>query len=216
MRISSVITHVGYAIGGAMIGGAFAAMVHPPGIIQFLSLAAAYAAYGYLLCALVIGPLRVLQGGRPILSDRRRRHLGIWCGIFSLFHVVAGLNVHFGGDMIQYFLVPTRSGQLSVRADAFGLTSELGLVATLGTALLLGVSNNASLRKMGALRWKQLQRISYPVFGLVVVHGIIFQFLEHRTMGLIVGVAAAASLVAVLQACAFKIRREASRPIIVR
>ena len=194
-----------------MIGGAFAALAHPRGVVQYVSFAAAYAALYYLCWALLIGPLRVLRRGRPMLSDRRRRHVGIWCGIFALIHVAAGLNVHFSGHFAQYFLEADSSGRMWVRHDAFGLTNDIGLLATFGTVLLLGLSNDISLRKLGVLRWKNLQRISYPLFGLIIVHAVVYQLLEHRDLGLIIFMTAMASIVAILRVRAFKVRRRMSQ-----
>lgn len=204
----SLFMHSGYAIGGAAIGSLLSALGHPHNVVQFISFAAAYAALCFLSWALLIGPLRVLRGGRPLVSNRQRRHVGIWAGIFTMLHVAAGLNVHFGGHFNQYFFTPADGlDRMSFRYDAFGFTNDLGVLATVGTAILLGLSNDVSLRKIGAQRWKFLQRISYPVFTIVVVHSGIYQLLEHRSANLMILVASMFSLVATLQARGFLTRR---------
>jgi DMSO/TMAO reductase YedYZ heme-binding membrane subunit len=49
-------------------------------------------------------------------------------------------------------------------------------------ALLLTLSNNASLRALGPRQWKGLQRWVYAAFVLTVAHGIAYQVIEERAL----------------------------------
>ncbi|MDH3282042.1 MAG: hypothetical protein OEQ18_13070, partial [Gammaproteobacteria bacterium] len=46
--------------------------------------------------------------------------------------------------------------------------------------VLLGLSNDWSLRRLGRRKWKRMQRLAYVAFGLIVVHGFAFQLIESR------------------------------------
>jgi DMSO/TMAO reductase YedYZ heme-binding membrane subunit len=85
------------------------------------------------------------------------------------------------GRFWLYFVYPADEGRLlPVRYDLFGLANYTGLMAILVLALLLALSNNASLRALGRQRWKALQRWNYAAFALTAVHGIAYQVLERR------------------------------------
>lgn len=217
MKISKIrsgpVRHLGHAIGGTLAGAAFAALAGARDPIQFFSFATAYAALFYLAAALLIGPLRVLRGNRPLVSSRTRRDVGIWSGIFALLHVAFGLNVHFGGDFSAYFFQPPGTpGWSRLRRDPFGITNDLGLAATVAVAVLLALSNDLSLRKLGTKRWKNLQRLAYPLFAAVVIHAAIYQIIEHRITMLMGVLILTAGSVAVLQMRGFAARRRGVGP----
>ena len=46
--------------------------------------------------------------------------------------------------------------------------------------LLLILSSDRSLRRLGPRRWKSLHRLNYALFGLVAAHGLVYQGLEER------------------------------------
>ena len=78
-------------------------------------------------------------------------------------------------------------------------------IAALVFALLLVLSNDFSLRKLGAVRWKSLQRWAYAGVVLTAAHAIAYQHIEKRipafqvflyiTLGLVLAV----QMVAVLK-----------------
>jgi DMSO/TMAO reductase YedYZ heme-binding membrane subunit len=80
--------------------------------------------------------------------------------------------------------------------NVFGISNDLGLLATLLLLVLLALSNTVSLRILKGKRWKQLQRLTYLLAGLVVAHTIGFQYLNLR--GPVLLVAVIISLVVVL------------------
>ncbi len=129
-----------------------------------------------LAITLVLGPINVLTGRPNPVSTHLRRDLGIWGGLISLAHVVIGLQRHMKGRWWLYFTFPGRSGRLfGLRYDIFGLTNWIGLAATLVVAVLICISSDAALRRLGTSRWKWLQRSNYVLFLGVVVHGFFYQ-----------------------------------------
>lgn len=149
------------------------------------SLTTAYVAVILLSVTLTLGAWNIFRkSGNPVSSDLRR-DIGIWCGIFTLAHVLFGLNVHLQ-NWTQYFI--NDAGHLWT--DAFGLANYSGLLATLIVAALLTTSNDVSLRYFGRGRWKSIQRWNYIFALLAVLHGFVYQIVEKRLMpyGFIFGV----------------------------
>ena len=102
----------------------------------------------------------------------------------ALAHVVFGLQGHVGGKFWYYFIAPPNASyNFPLRIDIFGITSYLGLGATLLLILLLlALSNNWSIRRFGAQRWKALQRLSYAAIVLTLLHNIIFLVVWKREL----------------------------------
>ena len=128
--------------------------------------------------------------------------------MFGLAHVVIGLQVHMRGRMWTYFLYPPEPAHsFPLRLDRFGWANHLGLIAGLLLILLLVLSNDWLLTRLGARRWKALQRWNYGVFGLAVVHGVVYQIIEKRVVGWVITFAVLSALVILLQAAGFWRRR---------
>jgi methionine sulfoxide reductase heme-binding subunit len=144
--------------------------------ISRTSIGRAYAALFLTAAALLLGPLNVLLRRPNPVSFDLRRDAGIWAGISALLHTAVGLNVHLRGKMWLYF-VDTHN---RLRGDAFGFGNYTGLIAALVFALLVAVSNDISLRKLGAARWKFLQQWAYFAVLLTVAHAILYQHVEKR------------------------------------
>jgi DMSO/TMAO reductase YedYZ heme-binding membrane subunit len=53
--------------------------------------------------------------------------------------------------------------------------------------MLLALSNNRSLARLGPARWKQLQRAAAPALFLTIPHGMFFQVIEGRAGGWLAG-----------------------------
>ncbi|HET8655712.1 MAG TPA: hypothetical protein VFL93_09385, partial [Longimicrobiaceae bacterium] len=149
--------------------------------IHDVSLASAYVALVLLGASLVIGPWNVLRRRPNPVSSDLRRDVGIWAGIVGLFHFAIGLNVHLRGRPWLYFVYPAdQPHALPVRHDLFGFANFTGFAAGLILALLLVLSNDRSLARLGTRRWKAFQRFNYYATALVVAHGIAYQFIEGR------------------------------------
>jgi len=144
--------------------------------ISRVSIATAYPALFLTSAALLLGPFNVLWRKPNPVSFDLRRDLGIWAGISALAHTAVGLNVHLRGKMWLYF-VDVRH---HLRRDAFGFGNYTGVLAAVVFALLLALSNDVSLRKLGAERWKSLQRWAYAGIVLTAAHAIAYQQIEKR------------------------------------
>lgn len=173
-----------------------------------LSMATAYTGLLLVGTTLAIGPLHVLRKRPvPIGNTDLRRDIGIWGGIVSLLHVIVGLQVHLG-SMVLYFLSQVGPDKrLVLRTDAFGFANYTGLVATLVIAMLLALSNDWSLRRLGARKWKSLQRWNYAGFTLIVLHGVVYQVIEKRNLPYPIIFGLMVLLVVAIQLTAFMRRR---------
>jgi len=147
-----------------------------------LSMATGYTSIALIGWALAIGPWRVRRGRSAPVSTDLRRDVGIWGGLFGLAHVGTGLFVHMG-DPLKYFVWRGTGRPLPVRHDLFGFANWSGLAATALLALLLLISNDVSLRRLGSRRWKAWQRWTYWTGALVVVHGLAYQWIEKGNGG---------------------------------
>jgi len=59
--------------------------------------------------------------------------------------------------------------------DLFGFGNYTGVIPAMMFALLLALSNDASLRTLGAGRWKSLLRRAHPAAALTAAHAIAYQ-----------------------------------------
>lgn len=147
------------------------------------SFATAYPALLLLCATLLPGPWRILRG-RPIpVSTDLRRDIGIWAGINSVLHTVIGQNVHLRGrPWLYYVYSPQEHHQMPIRHDLFGFSNYTGLVGFLAIVILISTSNDYFLRRLGAQRWKQWQRLNYAVFALVAAHAAGYLIIEKQKL----------------------------------
>ncbi|VAW52944.1 hypothetical protein MNBD_GAMMA05-1884 [hydrothermal vent metagenome] len=186
----------------------FSLILDTDSTIFMLSMATAYIGTLLIALTLVLGPLNILRGKNNPTSSYLRRDIGIWAGLVSIAHVVFGLQRHFDGKIWRYFLSEPEKGQgLIMRIDAFGLTNYVGLIATILCIVLLAISNNVSLKKLGAIQWKNIQRFNYLFFILVIGHGFMFQFVVKRPLSFVLVVGLAAVMAASMQWKAFNFRK---------
>jgi sulfoxide reductase heme-binding subunit YedZ len=149
------------------------------GAVHVLTIVLGYLALGLLAVSLVIGPLGLLGRRRNPVNISLRRDIGIWVGVTGLGHVLCGLQVHLGGQILLYF-VQERAGRLVPLLNLFGISNDLGLLATVLLLFLLALSNDLALRRLRGPRWKWLQRTNYLLFLLVVLHTFGYQLLIQR------------------------------------
>jgi sulfoxide reductase heme-binding subunit YedZ len=141
-----------------------------------------YVALGLLALTLLIGPANLLLRRRTPISSYLARDVGTWAAIVSVVHVIAGFFVHgppapLGERIVHYFFGPDGSPL----TNTFGLGNWTGLAATVIVAGLLAISNDFALRKLKARRWKNLQRLNYALFALVIAHAIFYGALLRVT-----------------------------------
>ena len=168
------------------------------GALFRMSMATAYVALGLLVATLAIGALNILRGRRNPVSIDLRRDIGIWCALVTLAHVAIGLQVHMAGMLLYFFHAPG-GGRTTLRLDLFGLANHAGLIAALLITLLLALSNDLSLRRLGVRRWKFWQRSNYAAAGLILLHGIAYMYIEKRILSFVLLFAAMAGTALAIQ-----------------
>lgn len=178
-------------------------------LIARLSIATAYPALFLTAAVMSVGPGNVLTGRTNPVSFDLRRDLGIWAAIMALLHTGIGLNVHLRGRPWLYFVDHHR-----VRHDVFGIGNDAGLLAALLFLLLLSISNDLSLRRLGSRTWKSLQRWTYGATTLTLLHAVAYQFVEKRLVAYECVLWATVVTTAVLQLAGWRMtrRKTARRP----
>ncbi len=149
-------------------------------VISRASFATAYPALALLATTLLVGPWNVLRRTANPVSSDLRRDLGIWAGILGVVHAAVGQFVHLRGRPWLYYVYGPGEHRHGMRHDLFGLANYSGALGVLLLATLFATSNDLSLKRFGARKWKQLQRWNYAVFALVAVHSIAFQMVEKQ------------------------------------
>jgi sulfoxide reductase heme-binding subunit YedZ len=136
-----------------------------------LTVATGYVALGLLGLTLLIGPANLFRRRRNPVSSYLRRDVGAWTAAFSVVHVIFGLQVHGRiSEFLSYFFAADGRPWL----NAFGLGNWTGLAATLIVVGLLALSSDFALRRLKAGPWKQMQRLNYALFALVIAHALFY------------------------------------------
>jgi sulfoxide reductase heme-binding subunit YedZ len=68
----------------------------------------------------------------------------------------------------------------SIRLDNFGLANYSGLISALIIILLLLTSNDYFLKKLNQTNWKNIQRFSYLMFILGIIHCILYRIVKEN------------------------------------
>jgi sulfoxide reductase heme-binding subunit YedZ len=166
-----------------------------------LTTATGYVALALLALTLLIGPANLLLRRRNPVSSYLRRDVGAWTALFSGIHVVVSVKVHGSGqlrDFLHFFVVDG-----DPLTNSFGWGNWTGLAALIVVAGLLALSSDAVLRKLKARNWKQLQRLNYVLFALVIAHAFFYGALLRETspytilLGLVVIAVVAGQLIGV-------------------
>jgi methionine sulfoxide reductase heme-binding subunit len=129
-----------------------------------------------LAVTLLVGPANLLLGRRNPVNSYLRRDVGIWTALWSAVHVILGFQGHSASTFgfVRYFVADGRP-----LTTSFGLGNWTGLAATVLVVLLLTLSTDRSLRELKATRWKDLQRLNYTLFALVVAHAVFYGALRR-------------------------------------
>ena len=192
--------HAALAAVTALLLGIVYAGVPTDFILRRWNLATAYVGLGLLALSLLIGPWNLWRAKPNPVSQDLRRDVGIWGALVSVAHTIIGLQIHMQGQWWLYFIWPAKeTHRLPLRTDAFGFANYTGLASTLILLLLLALSNDLSLRRLGTRRWKALQQWNYAGFALMAVHGAVFQIMEKRVLPVVVVFAGAVLVVTATQ-----------------
>jgi methionine sulfoxide reductase heme-binding subunit len=135
--------------------------------------ATGYVALGLLGLTLLVGPANLLLRRRNPTSSYLRRDIGTWTVILSVAHVTLGFQAAHGGRggvrILDFFFAEGRP-----LISRVGLGNWTGLAALVILAGLLAISTNSAVRELKGRRWKNLQRLNYTVFALVVLHSVFY------------------------------------------
>jgi methionine sulfoxide reductase heme-binding subunit len=147
--------------------------------IARLTSATGYVGLGLLGLTLLVGPANLLVHRRTPISTYLARDVGIWAAIMSVIHVIVGLFVHgppapLLKRILFYFFAPNGAPLI----NNFGWGNWTGLLATIIVVGLFAISSDYALRKLKARNWKNLQRLNYALFMLVIVHAIFYGVLR--------------------------------------
>ena len=152
-------------------------------IVTRLSFATAYVAFALLAATLLTGPINILRDRRNPVSSDLRRDIGVCAGLVGTFHAVVGQCVHLRGRPWLYYVYGPTEKHVGIRHDLFGFANYTGAIAALILVALFATSNDFSLRALGTLRWKSLQRWNYAVFALAAVHTFGYFAIEKQRIG---------------------------------
>jgi sulfoxide reductase heme-binding subunit YedZ len=196
--------------------------------VQAATIGLGYLSLGLIAATLVVGPLGLRRRSRNPVNVYLRRDLGIWAGLTGLAHVLFGLQVHFGGNVIRYFFQPiVRERYFAVgdeeryfrvvegwtpATDLFGLANWIGLLATVVLLILLALSNDVAVRALRGPRWKALQRFNYALVALVVAHTAAYQLVVGREAVFALATLALAGVVLGAQLVGVTLYRRRRRP----
>jgi sulfoxide reductase heme-binding subunit YedZ len=151
-------------------------------LIARFTTATGYIALGLLGLTLLIGPANLLLRRRTPISSYLVRDVGMWAAIVSVIHVIVGFFVHGPPvPLIKRILFYFFSPDGTPLTNSFGWGNWTGLSATVIVVGLFAISSDVALRKLKAKRWKNLQRMNYALFALVVVHAIFYGALLRIT-----------------------------------
>lgn len=164
-----------------------AAAAAPPGAaLDRASLTLSWLCLLFFAAVLLLGPWQVLRTGRVQTNQLLRRDLGIWCALVGLTHLAIAFAISMTPAYMQVYVYGAGAWpapELRHRLYSWAVIGSLVIAALF--VLLLALSNNRSLRWLGPVWWKRLQRTSYVAFVLTVAHSIAFQVIESRTTVLV-------------------------------
>ena len=180
-----------------------------------LSTALADTAVVLLAAALAIGPIRVLRGHRPATHRPWRRNLGVAAGSLAICHLIVGLSIH--GDLLRPWAsfitnLPTATQPLPLLLNSRGAANFIGLTAGTLLTVLIWISRDRWLQRLGTARWKAVQRLTYVVFLLIATHAFFYWRVERRIIAHRMIVLTVMGLTVILQlTAAQRVRRREGR-----
>jgi sulfoxide reductase heme-binding subunit YedZ len=110
-----------------------------------------------LLVALAVTPVRDITGWAPIMTIRRR--IGLFAFAYALLHIAFYLGI-----TLRLSLPALWEDVVERKYITFGMLAFLGLIP------LAITSHNAMIRRLGAVRWRRLHWLVYPIAILAVTH----------------------------------------------
>ncbi len=189
-------------------GGGLFLLVPADRLHDTASITTAYASLAFLTIALTIGPLNVLRQRPNPTNSYLRRDVGIWAALLGFVHMVVAIAVSMSNSYLDEFVyVVADPLSESIRYALFTAGSVLGFIAALILLLLISLSSDVSLRRLGVHRWKRLHRSSHLGFLFIVLHGVAYQILEQRHPALVLAFGGLVSVAVLCQMTAYWVRR---------
>ena len=174
--------HIILALGVVSILGVAAKAGTAGGTLDRLSFVSAYQCLVLLGAALLIGPIKAWDTGYPVGNSHTRRDVGIWAGITGMLHFFLANVLSMNYSYLEFFVEnASRPPSAEVRSQLYTTGTITGYIVAVLFLLLMALSNDIWVRKIGMRWWKRLQRLSYLVFGLTAAHAFVFQLLESRS-----------------------------------
>ena len=160
--------------------------VTPVKLGGFLMIVLGYFSLLLICVTLLIGPLALLRWRRNPVNIEVRRDIGIWAGITGILHVL----LTFRGTLVNnyilfFFLRPNCCGGYVPDLHLYGISNDIGLLATILLLVLTALSNTISLRLLKGKWWKRIQRLTYPLVALALLHTFIYQYINIRELLLV-------------------------------
>jgi sulfoxide reductase heme-binding subunit YedZ len=156
-------------------------------IWERISVASAWICMALLCAALMIGPIYRIGGRLRQANIYIRRDIGVWAGLTGLLHFVAGnvvaMNPIYVGAFVQGAVTPPG---VPVREQLFSAGAILGTLIAILLLLLLAISSDWAIRRLGSKLWKRLQRSAHFALWLTIAHGLAYQILESRYLAMLV------------------------------
>ena len=181
-----------------------------------LGMALAYTALLFLAATMMIGPIRVIRGKPITVNNMLRRDVGLWAGGLALRHMIVGSFMHTDGLKLWTLFVtgpPSPGNWLPIYTNYFGLANYAGLFQGTLLAIILLISSNYALKKLGPVKWKLGQRLTYLAYVAIVVHALAYQVVEQRAWtlrGITIGILLAIGLVQIIAFISYRRRYHSS------
>lgn len=170
------------------------------------SMSFAYTAILFLSVTLMIGPYYILSGRPSPANSMLRRDIAIWAGIWAIAHAGIASFIHVDGLLFwRSFLyrAPTLADPFPIKLNRIGQANYIGLAQLGIIILLLILSNNIALRRLGTKRWKTMQRLAYVAMAFILLHAFVYHRIELRLWSFRWPVYALFALVFIVQAAGF-------------
>ena len=132
-----------------------------------------------LAITMMIGPVVRLRSAWGRLVPWRRE-LGVHAVGFGTIHLLLVLDGWIEWDLprlLGLLVHPIRGGYV-MSEHGFGLANVLGIVALVYGIILVAISNEHAVRRLGGSVWKFIQRGAYILWALVVIHTAYFLFMH--------------------------------------
>lgn len=141
--------------------------------------ATADASFVLLTATMGIGPIAQLLPQLRILVPFRRE-LGIYAVLLAAIHTVIILGGWVTWDLVRLFGFEFHRGlgRYVMVQHGFGLANAIGVLALVYGLTLALTSSDRLVRLLGGPVWKFVQRASYVLWALVIIHTGYFLFLQ--------------------------------------